>query len=429
MNSLVRCPRCRNENFACEKREMSSCAVVGNAAVLRLLVALLLCGPKHVLTVSSEELMEIAERLQDGSLDADGLALLEAHAQKNPEDWRTHAMIGQARGFLSVDGAASALRVARLMAPMVPHVAIALARQLRTDGAPEEAVASFRVALELSPTDASTYMALGEVAATLRPRRCGDGDVAAAAWSTAIELLPQPPPDLQRWLALHLSKCGVEQRSAAIKAGEAAVKLAPKSAEAYEALGAALFTGTPPANLTAKSRTRAARVLRAAITLRADAAASTSQGAPAAAASGSSASAAALSHYRLSRVLATDPSLMLEDGKHLDEAQTALLNEAVELVRAAARLDPAAYEESAKQFRSWEDAVRQNRQADHWSFLERNSLVKAMHGEVEGQRLEAEEDRAVLQDEASVEVSETRVKYDFDGRTNKARRRREKDEI
>ena len=139
MNSLVRCPRCRNENIACEKSEMSSCAVVGNAAVLRLLVALLLCGPKHVLTVSSEELMEIAERLQDGSLDADGLALLEAHAQKNPEDWRTHAMIGQARGFLSVDGAASALRVARLMAPMVPHVAIALARQLRTDGAPEEA--------------------------------------------------------------------------------------------------------------------------------------------------------------------------------------------------------------------------------------------------------------------------------------------------
>ena len=272
-------------------------------------------------------------------------------------------------------------------------------------------------------------MALGEVGATLRPRRCGDGDVAAAAWSTAIELLPQPPPDLQRWLALHLSKCGVEQRSAAIKAGEAAVKLAPKSAEAYEALGAALFTGTPPANLTAKSRTRAARVLRAAITLRADAAASTSQGAPAAAASGSSAAAAALSHYRLSRVLATDPSLMLEDGKHLDEAQTALLNEAVELVRAAARLDPAAYEESAKQFRSWEDAVRQNRQADHWSFLERNSMVKAMHGEVEGKRLEAEEDRAVLQDEASVEVSETRVKYDFDGRTNKARRRREKDEI
>jgi tetratricopeptide (TPR) repeat protein len=425
----------------------SSRGAVGNGAIavgngngplrqwqwsLRLLAALLLCGPKHVLTASSEELMEIAERLQDGSLDADGLALLEAHAQKNPEDWRTHAMIGQARGFLGVDGAASALRVARVMAPKVPHVAIALARQLRTDGAPEEAVASYQVALELSPTDGSTYIALGEVAATLRSRRCGDGDVAAAAWSTAIELLPQPPPDLPRWLALHLSKCGVEQRSAAIKAGEAAVKLAPKSAEAYEALGAALFTGTPPANLTAKSRTRAARVLRAAIKLRADAAASTSQGAPAAAASGSSiassASAAALAHYRLSRVLATDPSLILEDGKHLDEAQTALMNEAVELVRAAARLDPAAYEESAKPFRGWEEAVRQNRQADHWSFLERNSMVKAMHGEVEGKQLEAEEDRAILQDEASAEVGETRWKYDFDGGTKKARRR-EKEEV
>ena len=41
---------------------------------------------------------------------------------------------------------------------------------------------------------------------------------------------------------------------------------------------------------------------------------------------------------------------------------------------------------------------------------------------------EAEEDRAILQDEASAEVSETRWKYDFDGGTKKARRR-EKEEV
>jgi hypothetical protein len=55
-------------------------------------------------------------------------------------------------------------------------------------------------------------------------------------------------------------------------------------------------------------------------------------------------------------------------------------------------------------------------------------MVKAMHGEVEGKQLEAEEDRAILQDEASAEVSETRWKYDFDGGTKKARRR-EKEEV
>ena len=55
-------------------------------------------------------------------------------------------------------------------------------------------------------------------------------------------------------------------------------------------------------------------------------------------------------------------------------------------------------------------------------------MVRAMHREVEGKRLEAEEDRAILEDEASAEVSETRVKYDYEAKSKKARRR-EKEEV
>jgi len=359
--------------------------------------------------------------------------VFELHAKQHPDDWRAHATLGQARGLKGAAGAEESLRKAQAMAPQIPQVAIALANELRRGSSPQEAVALFQLATSLLPSDGSTYFALGETAAKALPRDCGDNDVVAHAWTHAIKLSPKlhKDKDMHRLLALHLSKCGPAQRPASIKSGQAAVRLAPTSAEAYDALGSALLTGVQPANLTDRARARAAKALRSAIKLRpqlSSGALPGSQGGemPVGSLSSAETASAADTHYRLSRVLATSPSLQLDEEQTPDEEMTGVMSEAVAHVRAAARLDPAAYAESAAPFADWEEAVRKNRHAEHRSFVEREAMVKAMHAEVDGKRQEAEEDRAILDDQKSGELTSIRTEYEYEKKRQKGRN---KDEV
>jgi cytochrome c-type biogenesis protein CcmH/NrfG len=85
----------------------------------------------------------------------------------------------------------------------------------------------------------------------------------------------------------------------------------------------------------------------------------------------------------------------------LSDEGVGLMREAVRHLRAAAKLDPATYSESAAKVAGWEEAERQYNQAGVKSQQEREAMVMAMHAEIDGKRREKEEDEEIEREERS----------------------------
>merc|ERR1712203_774842 len=89
-------------------------------------------------------------------------------------------------------------------------------------------------------------------------------------------------------------------------------------------------------------------------------------------------------------------------GEHSND----ILAEAVQHVRAAARLDPNTYADSAKAVKGWEDAERLSKEADRRSRLDREAMVRAMEASSKQKQLEAEEDILFEAEEAEFKLQE-----------------------
>ena len=248
-----------------------------------------------LLAATVEELREASEALQAGDCDSVCFDIFQRAALQNPNDWRTHAMLGQAQGQRGMHGpAVAALRTAQKLSPVTPEVKLALASELRRSGGPERTVLVeiadlYRAALTPGggasalrrSQQADIYANLGHILAEIRDLKASaeneeridaaEGIEAVAAWSASIALAPKDPrcSTLHILIATRLTQAGdASQRPRAIKAAERAVKLAPTSAEAYNALGSAFFTGlASAAAISSKHRQRATQALKTAIEL------------------------------------------------------------------------------------------------------------------------------------------------------------------
>lgn len=415
-----------------------------------------LCALVVVLGATIEELREASEALQAGELDDVGFEIFHRHAQEHPADWRAHAMLGQAQGKRGEHGAAvEALRLAHKLSPATAHLKIALASALTAkahdDGDQEhsEVATLYRAALAPASTPgalpddpvqrAETHAKLGRALLSMPDVDNQTVDEAIAAWSSAVALAPKQHEGLHELIAMRLIRRGdPAQRARAIQAAQRAVKLSPASAQAYETLGATFFIGhDAAASMGRKHRARAIRALETAIALWEEAAANDEQSQEA------DRSARARVHSRLSRLLSSDPKLQdLNAGDeaggsegdasptgsgepHPGEPSTpsswapsnpaqpskplaglgdegvGLMREAVRHLRAAAKLDPATYSESAAKVAGWEEAERQYNQAGVKSQQEREAMVMAMHAEIDGKRREKEEDEEIEREERS----------------------------
>ena len=202
------------------------------------------------------------------------------------------------------------------------------------------------------------------------------------------------------------------RRERALKLAQKAVKLAPNAAASQNAVATALLAGGPPRDLSHGERKRTAKALRAAIRLDAAAAdAGTPSSAPGHSAVvdageglqraqtgsvGKSAAtglapALATAHYRLASVLIAPEG----DDKEATTAEgTALMQEAVHHYREAARLQPHAYGEAASKLRGFEDALRQNLEAERRERLDRERMVDHLATDARVAREAKEEDAA-----------------------------------
>jgi cytochrome c-type biogenesis protein CcmH/NrfG len=415
-----------------------------------------LCALVVVLGATIEELREASEALQAGELDDVGFEIFHRHAQEHPADWRAHAMLGQAQGKRGEHGAAvEALRLAHKLSPATAHLKIALASALTAkahdDGDQEhsEVATLYRAALAPASTPgalpddpvqrAETHAKLGRALLSMPDVDNQTVDEAIAAWSSAVALAPKQHEGLHELIAMRLIRRGdPAQRARAIQAAQRAVKLSPASAQAYETLGATFFIGhDAAASMGRKHRARAIRALETAIALWEEAAANDEQSREA------DRSARARVHSRLSRLLSSDPKLQdLNAGDEaggsegdasptgsgephpgepstpsssapsnpaqpskplagLSDEGVGLMREAVRHLRAAAKLDPATYSESAAKVAGWEEAERQYNQAGVKSQQEREAMVMAMHAEIDGKRREKEEDEEIEREERS----------------------------
>jgi len=241
----------------------------------RLSPTLLLLGAAAAAT--PEELALASEELQDGTLDAEGLNIFRQHAAQHPGDWRAHGMLGQALAQKGLPGALGALRTASKLAPGVGQLALALAETLSAgsgEGVAEEAVRAFRRALRLTPAlgSASVYTRLGIALAgaelSAEPAAVEETDEAVRAWTTSVALDPRGV-QTQILLARRLSHgSSGAQRAQATRAAKAAVRLDPRSASAYDALGGALLTARNASSLSSTKRNELVAALRTAIALR-----------------------------------------------------------------------------------------------------------------------------------------------------------------
>ena len=470
--------------------------MLARAFVLSMLVAAALGA------FTIEELQQASADLQKGELDDQGFDIFRQQAQQHPKDWRAHAMLGQAHGQLGQHAEAlESLRTAYKLEPSAAHVAVALAGELTRRGEPDrkdlvEAAELYGTALKTSPeesmwppeTMADAYAQLGHTLAAIHP--VGKAAAAAAqgaetpnenveddackAWKSAIGLAPKHKraASLHLLIAERLSQGDkASQRPRAIQAAAAAVRLIPKTAAAYDALGGAFFVGVTSADaIGSKHRKRAVQALESAIELRRTTTAEASD-AKSVDSKAADVKAAALTHSRLSRLLISDPALRkFKEGESalnaapatdedsgdgatasseaaeaggetgglakpskpgpslpmLEEDGAKIMGEAVRHLRAAAKLDPATYAEQAKNVAGWEEAVRQYKQADVQSMREREQMVAGLHREFKNKREQEEEDEAIKVEArggGDGGVSDTRIEYDYEKKAKKAKKK------
>lgn len=370
-----------------------------------MLVTIMICalravGASRAAAPSHEELQKASAELQNGKLSVDSLALFERAVEHNPQDWRAHAMLGQAlRHDREKDGALTALTRAFELAPHVEYVSLLLARAHRDMSHRQEAMAMYRTTLSLAPYNAEAYVELGVLHAADAPtvgERSDGGeeepkeDAAVAAWTAAAKLAPTFA-EAHHLLAVRLSAGGPAGRKRAITHAKQALGLEPKRASSYDTLASALLTGTSPANLTKAARQRLRTALMRQVRLH-----NATSSHDAVAADDVDTTALARAHYRLFHLVASDQSFGDENASDTP----ALGAMAVQHLRAAAALRPVQYADEAKKVQGWEEAERLSREADRRDRLQREAMVGAMHREIEGKREEAEEDEQVKAEEA-----------------------------
>jgi len=191
---------------------------------------------------------------------------------------------------------------------------------------------------------------------------------------------------------------------------------------AYEALGAALFLGKRPQELSGADRRRTAHALRAGVRLREELLAAELKLSPKRKVDEHEKETLASSHFRLSQVLGTSPDLA-DDPEHKREHSRQLWEEALLHMRAAVRLSPKKYKKQAQtlrkfekqqadEARAWEEAGKSEkeqqkklREADPVAVAKAAEDMRRKHEK----EMQEEEDRALQEEEEREEAAGIRA--------------------